>query len=104
MTKFDLVGYVCVTNARLAHCEIYNWNISQIETFSTADYPSLEAVMKHYLAKQRQVIEDACIAIACPVKDDWVAMTNHPWAFSIQAMQKNLGLAHLEVINDFTAV
>ena len=31
-------------------------------------------------------------------------MTNHTWAFSIAAMQQSLGLDHLEVINDFTAV
>lgn len=104
MTKFALVGDVGGTNARLALCETENGNISQIETFATADYSSLEAVIKHYLEQQQQVIKDACIAIACPVKDDWIEMTNHPWAFSIKAMQKNLGLTHLEVINDFTAV
>lgn len=104
MTKFSLVGDVGGTNARFALCETDNGNISQLETFATIDFPSLEAVIKHYLALKRQVIEDACIAIACPVKDDWIEMTNHPWAFSIKAMQKNLGLTHLEVINDFTAV
>lgn len=31
-------------------------------------------------------------------------MTNHVWAFSIAEMKKNLGFAHLEIINDFTAV
>ena len=31
-------------------------------------------------------------------------MTNHTWAFSIAEMKKSLGLQHLEVINDFTAV
>lgn len=104
MTKFALVGDVGGTNARLALCETDNGTISQIETFATADYPSLEAVIKHYLEQQRQVIKDACIAIACPVKDDWIEMTNHPWAFSIESMQKSLRLTHLEVINDFTAV
>ncbi|OTP59643.1 glucokinase, partial [Klebsiella pneumoniae] len=33
-----------------------------------------------------------------------VAMTNHTWAFSIAEMKRNLGFAHLEIINDFTAV
>ncbi len=49
-------------------------------------------------------MQDACIATACPVSEDWVAMPNHSWAFSIKAMKANLRLKHLEVINDFTAV
>ncbi len=32
-------------------------------------------------------MQDACIAIACPVTEDWVAMTNHSWAFSIKEMK-----------------
>ncbi len=43
------------------------------------------------------------IAIACPITGDWVAMTNHTWAFSIAEIKKNLGFSHLEIINDFTA-
>ncbi len=49
-------------------------------------------------------IDSACIAIACPVTDDRVSMTNHRWAFSITEMKRNLGLSELKVINDFTAV
>ncbi|STE84665.1 glucokinase [Escherichia coli] len=48
-------------------------------------------------------MKDGCIAIACPITGDWVAMTNHTWAFSIAEMKKNLGFSHLEIINDFTA-
>ncbi len=104
MTKFALVGDVGGTNARLALCEIANGDITRIETYATVDYDSLEQVIRHYLSLQQSTVVDACIAIACPVKGDWVEMTNHPWAFSIKAMQANLGLEHLEVINDFTAV
>jgi glucokinase len=38
-------------------------------------------------------VGEACIAIACPINGDWVAMTNHSWEFSISEMQANLGLA-----------
>ena len=104
MTKYALVGDVGGTNARLALCDVANGLISQIDTFPTSDYPSLEAVIRHYLDQQHIDVVDACIAIACPVKGDWIAMTNHPWAFSIQAMKENLHFEHFEVINDFTAV
>lgn len=104
MTKYALVGDVGGTNARLALCEVENGAISQAKTFSTADYDSLEAVIRFYLAEQQQDVTDGCIAIACPITDDWVDMTNHDWAFSTSKMKANLGFEHLEIINDFTAV
>lgn len=103
MTNYALVGDVGGTNARLALCDVSNGSISQTKTFSTSDFQSLEDVIRHYLSEQSPV-KSACIAIACPVKDDWIEMTNHHWAFSTQEMRQNLGLEHLEVINDFTAV
>lgn len=104
MNKYSLVGDVGGTNARLALCSLDSGKISHARTFSGLEFDSLEAVISHYLAEEKQQIEDACIAIACPITGDWVAMTNHTWAFSIEEMKKNLGLKHLEVINDFTAV
>ncbi len=104
MTKYALVGDVGGTNARLALCDIASGEISQAKTYSGLDYPSLEAVVRVYLDEHGVSVEDGCIAIACPITGDWVAMTNHTWAFSIAEMKKNLGFSHLEIINDFTAV
>ena len=44
------------------------------------------------------------IAIASPITGDRVAMTNHPWIFSILALKDRFGFERLEVINDFTAL
>ncbi|VEC81306.1 glucokinase [Raoultella ornithinolytica] len=66
--------------------------------------PVLKPLFRVYLDEQGVEVEDGCIAIACPITGDWVAMTNHTWAFSIAEMKKNLGFSHLEIINDFTAV
>ncbi|HAB73441.1 glucokinase, partial [Pantoea septica] len=104
MTTYALVGDVGGTNARLALCEVETGSISQAQTFSTSDYDSLEAVIRHYLGEQLQNVKDGCIAIACPITEDWVEMTNHDWAFSTSKMKASLGFDHLEIINDFTAV
>ncbi|QCR35415.1 glucokinase [Nissabacter sp. SGAir0207] len=105
MNKYSLVGDVGGTNARLALCALDSGEISQAKTFSGLEFESLEAVVRHYLAEHPEaVVEDGCIAIACPITGDWVAMTNHTWAFSIAEMKQNLGFSHLEIINDFTAV
>lgn len=90
MTKYALVGDVGGTNARLALCDVNSGEISRAKTYSGLDYPSLEAVVRVYLEEQQVSIEDGCIAIACPITGDWVAMTNHVWAFSIAEMKKTL--------------
>ena len=99
-----LVGDVGGTNARLALCELATGAISQAKTYPGLAHPSLEAVVRLYLEEHGAKVGEACIAIACPINGDWVAMTNHSWEFSISEMQANLGLARLQVINDFTAV
>ncbi len=104
MTKYALVGDVGGTNARLALCDVDTGEIAQAKTYSGLDYPSLEAVIQVYLKEHNATVTDGCIAIACPITGDWVAMTNHTWAFSIAGMKENLGFSHLEIINDFTAV
>ncbi|BAH82970.1 glucokinase [Candidatus Ishikawella capsulata] len=104
MIKYALVGDVGGTNARLAMCEVKSGKITQVETFSTLKYDSLEQVIYDYLSKQKPYIKYGCIAIACPITSDLVEMTNHDWAFSKKKLKKNLKFNKLEIINDFTAV
>ncbi len=82
-----LVGDVGGTNARLALCELATGAISQAKTYSGLAHPSLEAVVRLYLEEHGVKVGEACIAIACPINGDWVAMTNHSWEFSIREMQ-----------------
>jgi glucokinase len=48
-------------------------------------------------------VSQAVLAVATPVTGDHIALTNSPWAFSIEATRAALGLERLQVINDFTA-
>ena len=45
----------------------------------------------------------AVLAVAAPVAGDTVAMTNHPWTFSVDAVRQHFGFSALRVINDFVA-
>lgn len=65
------------TNARLALCDLASGEISRAKTYSGLDYPSLEAVVRVYLEEHQVTVNEGCIAIACPITGDWVAMTNH---------------------------
>lgn len=104
MAEMVLVGDVGGTNARLALCSLDDGSLSQIKNFSGADYPSLEAVVRTYQDQVGVKVSSVCIAIACPITGDWVSMTNHTWAFSQKELKENLGLKHLSIINDFTAI
>ncbi len=102
--QWALVGDIGGTNARLALCDLQSGEVSYAQTYSGAEYDSLQAVILDYCAQQSQTLKHACIAIACPITGDWVSMTNHSWEFSIAELKANCGFDTLEVINDFTAV
>lgn len=99
----SLIGDIGATNARFALVDADS-GIGSIRVLACEDYPSLEAAIAAYLADEPAASPgDAALAIASPIGGDRVAMTNHPWAFSIAAVQRRFGLARLLVINDFTA-
>lgn len=91
------------TNIRLALLE--NGRIAKIEKYLCTEFNTIGDAILHF---QKNNIESTfsagCIAIACPVNDDMVKMTNHSWIFSKTALKSQLGLEELYVINDFTAV
>ena len=91
------------TNIRCAIIE--DGCLRGIKKFLCADFDSIESAIQHYFTQTPEVrFTQGCIAIACPVYDDWVQMTNHSWGFSQQVLKKSLGLDWLGVINDFAAV
>lgn len=69
-----------------------------------AEHPALAAAIRSYLAGTGARPRVAAFAVAAPVSGDRIALTNHPWTFSIAETKAEFGLAHLWVINDFTAV
>ena len=100
----SVVADVGGTNIRLAVCELETGTLSQLSTFSCARFLSLETALLHYFATLQDDVKHLCVAIACPVENDHIVMTNLSWAFSQQALKKKLTLASLYVINDYTAI
>ncbi|MGH7047087.1 MAG: glucokinase [Stellaceae bacterium] len=101
-----LVGDIGATNARFGlvspAARVLHWH-----SYAVADYPTIDAALTQYLdlaAKSGWPMpRRAALAVASAITGDRVAMTNHPWSFSIAALKSQLGLDRLEVINDFTA-
>ena len=101
----NLVADIGGTNIRIGQV-IDNRTIENIEVFQCRDFPSLADVFKHYLNNNdldKQQL-NVCLAIACPVEQDLVVMTNMPWQFSKAELKATLNLKNLLVINDYTAI
>ena len=91
------------TNARFA-LEHGPGAIDSVRTLACAAHARFEDAARAYLAAQGVAVRHAVIAIANPVNGDLIKMTNHHWTFSTQAARRELGLATLLVVNDFTAL
>ncbi|MFA9440270.1 glucokinase [Uliginosibacterium sp. sgz301328] len=100
-----LVGDVGGTNARFAVIAGPGATIENIDTLPCADYSGPADAIKAYLARHGlPTPHSGAIGIANPVTGDAIRMTNHTWAFSIEAERKAIGLKELIFINDFTAL
>ena len=69
------------------------------------DFDGVSALVRSYLREHADLnLQHAAFAVANPVTNDQVRMTNRAWAFSTEALRRELGLSTLLVVNDFTAL
>jgi glucokinase len=99
-----LVGDIGATNARFGLMSPAR-ELLFTRTFAVDDYPTIEDALGGFLDERGAVPmpQQGAIAIASAITGDRVAMTNHPWSFSISGLKDRFGFARLEVVNDFTA-
>jgi glucokinase len=100
-----LIADVGGTNARFALVDARG-RIGPATVLANDDHADLEAALRAFLAAQPAELrpDRAAIAVACPVAGDRVALTNRNWSFSVAELRERLGLARLDVVNDFAAV
>lgn len=110
MTAYDLKQYAIVadiggTFARFSRVNLVDLHMDKIEIYPCAEFTSFESVLITYQTQHSlQNLKRVAIAIACPVIDDLISMTNCHWQFSINALKAKLNLSELKVMNDFTAI
>lgn len=95
------------THARFARARIDNGRIELGEpiTLNTSDYASLQTAWEEFArASGGPVPRAASIAIAAPIVGDTIRMTNNSWIFRTDAIDEQLGLDKVTLINDFGAV
>jgi len=100
-----LVGDVGATNARFGLVSPER-EVLYTRTLPVADHPTIAEAITTYLGERGAwaMPQQGAIAIASAITGDHVAMTNHPWSFSISELKTELGFDRLEVINDFAAL
>lgn len=101
----NLVADIGGTNIRIG---IFNQDesVHSLKVFQCGKYESLSAVLQTYIDETDlgNASINACLAIACPVENDLVSMTNLPWEFSKTELKETLKLNKLLMINDYTAI
>ncbi len=100
-----LIADIGGTNARFAQATP-DGGYGPVVRLRCDDYPGPAEAVHAFLAEADPPapLDAAALAVASPVAGDAVSMTNHPWRFSIAALRDSLGLARLDVVNDFAAV
>jgi len=103
--KVKLVADIGGTNIRIATATS-EAVLANITLYSCRDYIGLEQVLREYITEYNlgDYSIDACLAIACPVENDLIKMTNLPWSFSQKKLQDDLQINKLSFINDYTAI
>ena len=78
-------------------------SLAEAEVHS-ADYPSLEAIAKEFLAKTGLRVDCACFGVAGPVLAGRVKITNLPWMVDQASIAKELNLNSVDLLNDLEAI
>ncbi len=100
-----LVADIGGTNARFALAE-FGADLPHLhhpQSLPAAEFASLQHAAEHYLAGVGHSPARAAIAVACPVRDDEIRLTNRAWSFSRSELRQALQVEHLLVLNDFGA-
>lgn len=93
------------TNLALAAHRDGRLRLSEVRSYPSQRYASLEAVVEAYLAETEVTVSRACFGVAGPVLDGQATITNLPWRIAEARLAAILGgSARVRLINDLTAL
>jgi len=103
-----LVGDIGGTNTRLLFSKM-NGNICDVlyeKSYFSQQFSCLNEVINKFLLDYDITgsIDAACFAIAGPVENGTVSVTNLPWLIKEDELNEELHTSHVKLINDFLAV
>lgn len=68
--------------------------------FRSADYLGLEAIIHEFLTKTDITVDQACFAVAGPIRDGRARLTNLHWVVEQIALKKAMGIEAVYLLND----
>lgn len=99
-----LAGDIGGTNTRLA---LFDAQVKKLheQVYQNAGRGSFTEIVQEFLksAPQNEKIDRAAFGVAGPVKDGSASMTNLPWKLEEQALERDLKIAKVALINDLVA-
>jgi glucokinase len=102
-----LVADIGGTNARFALAQqTSSLVLEHTVNYRVEEFNTISAALMDYIGKLPASYKPrrAVLAVASAVTSDEIQFTNSPWNFSISALQQQLMLEKIDVINDFAAV
>ena len=100
-----LAGDIGGTKTRLALFRPESGKLRSLEehTYISREYDSLDAIVSHFLQQLAKIPERAGFGIAGSVNRRHCKTTNLPWNIDADAMQQQLGIATIILLNDLEA-
>lgn len=100
-----LAGDIGGTKTALALYECREGTLDQFEesTFTSDQYPSLEAILEDFFTEQRPMLQAACFGVAGPVIDGRSVTTNLPWTIEESSLATMLQVPAAKLLNDLEA-
>jgi glucokinase len=102
--KSLLIGDIGGTNARFALANSEQPGFDDAMTLTCADFASADDAIRHYISERSLSAPDGiCFAVAGPVIDNTVRLTNSQWTLSGVDLAREFGAEQVRLLNDFEA-
>ena len=102
-----LSGDIGGTNSRLQLTRFINDDVVTLTTqeYKNAEFNHFTDIVKLFLQQQTNIkVQRACFAVAGPIIDNNVKLTNLPWQLSTTLLATTLNIPQVYFINDYEAI
>lgn len=99
-----MVADIGGTNARFAVADLATLELTHISHAPCFRHDTLEAALRDYLGSLDDRPDQAVLAVAAPVSDEEVHLTNSQWSFHTSDLCRSCGFKTIHVVNDFEAL
>ena len=72
-------------------------------TYDNREFPQLDSILKLYLKKIKNDVNQVCLGIAGPIINNEVTTTNLPWHISGRDIESEFGITSVKLMNDLVA-